>query len=83
MSSKDAEGFLEILNMVRDLRAFHQHVVHVYFHVTPDLVFEDLIDESLVGGSGIFQSEGYYFVAVKALAVTKAVCSSSSGAIRI
>ena len=33
----------------------------------PDLSFEDLIDESLVGGSDILQTEGHHFVTAKAL----------------
>ena len=36
-------------------------------HIPPDLVLEDHIDESLVGGPDILQSEGHYPVAVKAL----------------
>ena len=53
--------------MVCSLRTFYQHIVHVYFHIAPDLIFEDLIDKSLVGGAGILQPEGHYSVAVEAL----------------
>ena len=53
--------------MICSLRTLYQHIVHVHLHVAPDLVFEVLIDESLVSGSGVLQSEGHYSVAVEAL----------------
>ena len=53
--------------MICSLRTFYQHVVHVYFHIAPDLIFEDLIDKSLVGGAGILQPEGHHSITVEAL----------------
>ena len=67
MSSKYGKGFLQVSNMVCSLETLHQHVIYIYFHILSDLYFEDLIDEPLVGGSGVFQTEGHYFVAVYAL----------------
>ena len=67
MSPKSAKGFFQVLDMICSLCALHQHVIHVHLHVASDLSFEDLIDEALVGGSGILQTEGHHFVAVKAL----------------
>ena len=67
MSSQSAKSFFEISDMICSLRTLYQHVVHIHLHVASDLIFEDLIDESLVSGSGVLQSEGHYSVAIEAL----------------
>jgi len=53
-----------VLHVVGALKALHNHVVDVYLHGVFDLLFEDLIDHSLEGCSGVLQCEGFYFTAV-------------------
>ena len=45
-----------------------EHVVHIHFHVSPDLFTEHLVYQPLVGYSCIFQLEGQHLVAIKPLA---------------
>ena len=41
----------------------HQHIVDVDFDIPADLVVEHSVHQSLIGGSGILQSEWHHFVA--------------------
>ena len=50
--------------MIWSLKTLHQHVVHVHLHISSNLGLEDLIDETLISNSDIFQTERYYFIAV-------------------
>ena len=50
-----------------------KYIVHVHFHVPPNLFFEHLVYQPLVGCSCIFQPKGHYFVTVEPLA-----CDESS-----
>ena len=43
------ECLLEINDMMLGSSPFNKHVVHVYLHIFVDLLFEDLIDEPLIG----------------------------------
>ena len=45
------------------LDALHQHVIDVYLHGMPNLIFEHTVDHPLEGDSGIIQSEGHDLVA--------------------
>ena len=40
---KGVEGLLQILDMDHNHLALDEHVIHVYLHVPPDLIFEDLV----------------------------------------
>lgn len=42
--------------------ALDEPVIDVDIYVMTDLVLEDLIDQLLIGGSYIFQTERYYFI---------------------
>lgn len=50
---------------------FLQHVINIYFYVTTNMVFKNLVDKVLVCGSSIFQIKGYHFVAIKPLVYDK------------
>ena len=59
MLLEEVKRFAQVAEIVRTLDALHQHVVDVYLHGMPDLIFEHAVDHPLEGGSGILQSERY------------------------
>jgi hypothetical protein len=42
---------------------FHQHVIHISFHVPSNLVFENFIDHPLVNSPCVFQTKKHCHLA--------------------
>lgn len=42
-----------------------KHVIHINLHISFDLVLEDFVDQTLIGGPSILQPKRYHFVAIK------------------
>ena len=55
------------MSMVPRLRALHQHVIHINFHVPSNLGLEHFIHRPLVCCPCVLQTERHNFVAVEAL----------------
>jgi len=72
-----------MLEVIRALYIFHQHIVDIYLHGTSDQIFKDFINHSLEGSPRVFESEGHHLIAVDPRPVVKAVFSSSDGCILI
>ena len=53
-----------MLEVIRTLYIFHQHIVDVYLHGTPDHIFKGFINHSLKGSSRVLKSEEHHLVAV-------------------
>jgi len=73
----------QVLCMVGTLKAFHEHVINVYFHGTSNKFIEDLVDYSLEGFFSVFQSERQYFVTIDSSILMNIVLSLFSGCILI
>ena len=52
--------------MIFERPAFYKHIVHVNLHVSADLLFEDFVHQSLIGGTRVLEAERHDPVAVKA-----------------
>ena len=50
--------------MLIDILGFNDHVIHINFHISPYLFFEDFVHEPLICGASIFQSEWHDLVTV-------------------
>lgn len=50
--------------MLVDALGLDDHVVYIHFNILPNLVLKDLVHESLVRGTSVFQSERHYLVAI-------------------
>ena len=48
--------------------ALDKHVIHIHFHVPPNLLAEHLVYQPLVCGSCVLQTEGHNPVAIEPLA---------------
>ena len=71
-ASQHDKCLLKVGDMVLDSSAFDKHVIHViHLHVLADLLFEDFVDELLVGRTHILQAEGYNLVVKKTLVSDK------------
>ena len=44
---------------------FNHYIINVYFHCAANQGFEDLCHQSLIGGTGIFESEWHDFITIK------------------
>lgn len=69
--------------MVNFFEAFDEHIIDINLHVLIDLVFEDIVNQALVGGSYNFQIEGHYFKIINTFFMIKIIFSSLSKAILI
>ena len=72
-----------MLEVLRALYTFHQHIIHIHLHGVFDKVIEDLIYHPLKDGPDVLESEGHHLVAVNFPIVVKAILSSSGGCILI
>ena len=57
----------EMINVIFPLLAFHQHVVNVNFHGSPNLVMEHGVNKPLISGPRIIQPKRHDLVVIKAL----------------
>lgn len=55
---KDIEGFFWVFDVVCPFKALDKHVVDVDVYVLTNLVFEELVDQPLIGDFCIFQIKG-------------------------
>jgi len=56
-----------MLEVIRTLYTFHQHILDAHLHGIPDQVLKDLVDHSLEGNPCILESEGHHLVAVDSM----------------
>ena len=56
-----------MLEMIRALYTFHQHIVDVYFHGAPDQILEDFVNHSLESVPNILESDRHHHVAVDSM----------------
>ena len=54
-----------MLEVIRTQDIFHQYVINVHFHYTPDQILKDLVNHALEGGPSVFEPEGHHLVAIK------------------
>ena len=57
---KFAEGletFFQVCRMVFSFETLHQHIIHIRFHIPPQLMLEKLVHQSLVSGTNVLQPE--------------------------
>ena len=50
--------------IIRVLYTFHQHIIDVYFHGTPDQIFEDFVNYSMEDSPIILEFKGHHLVVV-------------------
>ena len=62
--TKSLEALFQIYKMMLGHMAFHQHVIHISFHVSTQLILKKLIHQTLVSSPYIFQPVRHYSVAV-------------------
>ena len=43
---------------------FYDHIIHVHFHIPPELVLEEFVDHLLVSSPNVLQAEGHYFITI-------------------
>ena len=60
--SECIEGLLQVVQMFSLVQAFHQHVIHINFYISPNLRTKHVVDQSLVCCSNVFQSKRHYFI---------------------
>ena len=48
-----------MLQVIRAEDTFHQHVIHVHFNCSSDLILEDFVNHALEGSPGVFEPEGH------------------------
>jgi len=53
-----------MLEVIRAMYTFHQHIIYVQLHGIPDKVLEGLVYHALESGPGVLESERHHFVAV-------------------
>lgn len=58
------KGFFQVEDMVGFFEALGEHVIDVDFHISINLVFENLIHQVLVGDSCILQTKRHHFIVV-------------------
>ena len=61
---ESSEGFLQVGEVLIRIIAFDEHVINIDLYVLTNLVLENLIDQSLIGCSCIFQAEKHHFIAI-------------------
>jgi hypothetical protein len=59
------EGFFKICYMICHLYTRNQHVIHIYLHISPDMVSIHFVDQPLVGSFSILEFESHHLVAVQ------------------
>lgn len=47
------------------MKAFHQHIINIYFHGLPNLLRKHLVHQSLIYGPYVFEAKRHYFIVVK------------------
>jgi len=55
------------------LNTFNQQVIYVYLNVSANLISKHPVDQSMISGSRILQTEGHHRIAVKS-----SVCDENS-----
>ena len=55
---QEVESFAQMLEVIRAENTFHQHVINVRFHYSPDQIPEDFVNHALEGGPGVFEPKG-------------------------
>jgi len=53
-----------MLEVIRVLYTFHQHIVDVYFHGASNQVLEDFVNHLLESVPNILESKGHHLVAI-------------------
>ena len=53
-----------MLEVVHAMNTFHQHIIYVYFHGTPDQVLKNFVNNSLKGSPRVLEYEGHHLVTV-------------------
>lgn len=59
--SQYVESFFEVSYMVSRFFQLGQHVIHIYLHSLSNLIAKKLLHQSLICGTGIFQSKRHHF----------------------
>ena len=44
---------------------FYDHIIHVHFHIPPELVLEEFVDHPLVSCPRVFQANGHHLVTIR------------------
>ena len=53
------EGLFEISDVMLSSPTFEEHIIHVHLCILSDLLFEELVDKSLISCSHIFYAKWY------------------------
>jgi disulfide bond formation protein DsbB len=62
------ESLFQIVKVIYFVLHFYQHVINVYFYISPDLVVEHLVHQPLVSCPYVLQSEWHDFITKKPFA---------------
>ena len=56
-----------MLEVIRVLYTFHQHIIYIHLHGVPDKALEDLLYHPLEDGPCVLESEEHHLVATNSL----------------
>ncbi|PKU83650.1 hypothetical protein MA16_Dca020867 [Dendrobium catenatum] len=62
--SQQMEALLQVRDMLRFFKTFHQYIIYVHLHSTTNKGFQDLIHETLISCSSILKPEGYHLIVI-------------------
>lgn len=55
--AESGEDLLKIINVVERDMILDQNIIHIYLHISTNMIFNDLIEELLIGSTYIFQAK--------------------------
>lgn len=65
MFSQNIKGVSEVPGVINGVHRLCYHVIDVYLYGAPNLLLENLVHETLIGGDNVLQTKGHNLVAVQ------------------
>ena len=65
MLSQNIKGVSEVPSVITDVHRLCYHIIDIHLHGTTDLLFEDLVYQTLIGGACILQTKRHNLVVVQ------------------
>ena len=65
MRSQNIEGVSKVPSVITGIHRLCYHIINVHFHGTTDLLFKDLVHQTLIGGTRILQTKRHNLIAVQ------------------
>lgn len=64
MLCQNIEGVFEVPRVIIGIHRLCYHVIDVHLYSANDLLFEDLVHQTLIGGASVLQTKRHNIVAV-------------------